>query len=166
MRGELYIVLKNDSGSVIESRHAKNAVMRAGGELIAKLFAGQGVSITHMGVGTNDAPESEEYSTEALSNEIVGETPELQGGTEVALVPEGFTIIENKDLRNYKVKVSGTMPATAAVGTIREAGLIARDDDSAVLYNRVTFAPITKSDDHELTLFWEVTFPYGDLQWF
>jgi hypothetical protein len=34
-----------------------------------------------------------------------------------------------------------------------------------ILYNRVTFAPIQKGDDHELTLFWEITFPYGDLQW-
>ena len=34
-----------------------------------------------------------------------------------------------------------------------------------MLYNRVTFAPVTKGDDHELTLFWEVEFPFGDLQW-
>ena len=25
--------------------------------------------------------------------------------------------------------------------------------------------PILKGDDHELTMFWEITFPYGDLQW-
>jgi hypothetical protein len=29
----------------------------------------------------------------------------------------------------------------------------------------VVFAPVDKGDDHELTLFWEVEFPYGDLQW-
>jgi hypothetical protein len=34
-----------------------------------------------------------------------------------------------------------------------------------VLYNRVTFAPVQKADDHDLTLFWEVSFPYGDLHW-
>ena len=48
---------------------------------------------------------------------------------------------------------------------MREAGLLSRDGDAAILYNRVTFAPITKGNDHELTLFWEVSFPYGDLQW-
>ena len=64
-----------------------------------------------------------------------------------------------------RVKLRGTLPAPAAVGTIREAGLISHDGDSAALYNRVTFAPITKGNDHELTMFWEVSFPYGDLQW-
>jgi hypothetical protein len=34
-----------------------------------------------------------------------------------------------------------------------------------VLYNRVVFPPLDKRDDHELTLFWEVEFPFGDLQW-
>ena len=29
----------------------------------------------------------------------------------------------------------------------------------------MTFSPIEKTGDHELTLFWEVGFPYGDLQW-
>jgi hypothetical protein len=27
----------------------------------------------------------------------------------------------------------------------------------------VVFPTISKGDDHELTLFWEVSFPYGDL---
>jgi hypothetical protein len=57
------------------------------------------------------------------------------------------------------------VPAAGAVGTIREAALLSRSGDNATLYNRVTFAPIQKTDDHELTLFWEIGFPYGDLQW-
>jgi len=64
-----------------------------------------------------------------------------------------------------RVRVRGTVPAAAAVGTIREAALVSRSGDNATLYNRVTFSPIQKTDDHELTLFWEVGFPYGDLQW-
>ena len=48
---------------------------------------------------------------------------------------------------------------------MREAGLLSRGDGDPVLYNRVIFAPIEKGADHELTLFWEVAFPYGDLQW-
>ena len=63
------------------------------------------------------------------------------------------------------MRVRGTVPAAAAVGTIREAALLARDGDSVRLYNRVIFAPIEKAADHELTLFWEIAFPYGDLQW-
>ena len=63
------------------------------------------------------------------------------------------------------VRVRGTIPAADAVGTLREAALMARSGDSVQLYNRVIFAPIEKGNDHELTLFWEVGFPYGDLQW-
>jgi hypothetical protein len=68
-----------------------------------------------------------------------------------------------------RVRIRATLPPPAAVGRIREAGLLARpeggDGSTDVLYNRVTFAPIDKRDDHELTMFWEVEFPFGDLQW-
>lgn len=68
--------------------------------------------------------------------------------------------------RLVTVKIRGTMPNASAVGTIREAGLLSKGEGGTVLYNRVTFAPLTKGNDHELTLFWDVSFPYGDLQWF
>ena len=85
--------------------------------------------------------------------------------TEAELAAEAFDEPEVDEInRVVRVRVRGTLPDAAAVGTVREAGLLARSaPDSAVLYNRVTFAPIDKRDDHELTLFWEITFPYGDL---
>jgi hypothetical protein len=64
------------------------------------------------------------------------------------------------------VRIHATIPPDGAIGTVREAGLLARaTPDAATLYNRVTFAPLAKHADHELTMFWEVSFPYGDLQW-
>ncbi len=166
MHAKVRLELNNHIGELIASRQAKNAVMRAGGELIAKLFAGQGAAITHMGVGTDDAPESETFNTAQLTNEMAGDTPGLSGLTEVALPPEAFHLIPDETQRIIKVRVRGTLPANAAVGTVREAGLLSKSGGSTILYNRVTFAPIIKADDHELTMFWEITFPYGDLQWF
>lgn len=163
MRGRLHLQLLDGAGNTLAERRGSNAVMRTGGDLMAKLFAGQGVAISHMGVGTDDTPESGDFSTVALKNESVGDLPALSGLTEVAIAPEAFNFTTDLEQRVVRVRVRASLPAAAAVGTVREAGLIARSDDSTTLYNRITFAPLTKGNDHELTLFWEVSFPYGDL---
>jgi hypothetical protein len=166
MRAHLRAELRDAGGAILAVREAHNAVMRNGARLIAQLFAGQGAGITHMGVGTSSAPESEDFATEGLSNDTVGDLVPLQSPTEAELPPEAFTIELDETQRVVRVRVRGTLPPSAAVGTVREAGLISRSGETAILYNRVIFASMVKGDDHELTLFWEVTFPYGDLQWF
>jgi len=160
MRGRLHIELRDGGGQLVATRDACNAVMRAGADLVARLFAGQGSAITHMGVGTSDAPETDTYNTAALTNDP--DAP-LAGPTEAAIPSDAFTVTVDEQRRLVKVKVRTTLPAAAAAGTIREAGLVSRTNTGAVLYNRVTFAPLAKGADHELTLFWEVSFPYGDL---
>jgi hypothetical protein len=123
--------------------------------MLARLFAGQGIAITHMAVGTSDVPETETFATASLSE-----------ATEVPLSADAFQIEAPDPVKRVvRVRIRGTVPAAAAVGTIREAALMGRDGDNITLYNRVVFAPIEKGDDHEVTLFWEVGFPYGDLQW-
>lgn len=165
MRAQLTIELRNQADETVEIRKAYNSVMQGGAQLIAKLFSGSGTPITHMGVGTSDAPESDSFSTAALTNTGVGDAQPLQAPTEAAIPPEAFSIDVDQTKRVVRVRVRGTLPNSAAVGIVREAGLVSRSGTNAVLYNRVTFAPINKGNDHELTLFWEVTFPYGDLQW-
>lgn len=165
MRAQLTIELKNRANETVETRTAYNSVMQGGAQLIAKLFAGSGTPITHMGVGTSDAPESDSFSTTALTNTGVGDAAPLQAPTEAAIPAEAFAIDVDNVKRVVRVRLRGTLPNNAAVGIVREAGLLSRSGEQAVLYNRVTFAPINKANDHELTLFWEVTFPYGDLQW-
>ncbi len=151
------------SGALLARRRAKNAVMQGGAGLIAALLSGQGSPITHMGVGTSDEPEPETFDRTALTLA----DGVLAGATEAAIAAENFTTEIDETRRVVKLRVRATLPDEAAVGEVREAGLIARTGETdMVLYNRVTFDPITKGDDHELTLFWEVSFPYGDLQWF
>ena len=166
MRGTLLLQVKNKNGHIVATRKNGNAVMRSGGELIARLFAGQGAPITHMGVGTSDAREPDNFSTANLTNDTNDPDTALSGPTEVPLAAEVFQIIPDEVKRVIKVRVRGTLPDAAAVGVIREAGLLSIDGNDKTLYNRVTFAPVTKEDDHELTMFWEVSFPFGDLQWF
>jgi hypothetical protein len=166
MQARVKMILTDTNGVVIARREAKNSVMRGGGELIARLFAGVGQPITHMAVGTSDAATPDDFVMTALKNEAVGELPILAGDTDAALPSAAFVIAVDAEKRLVTVKVRGTLPQSAAVGTIREAGLVSKSAAATVLYNRVTFAPLTKGNDHELTLFWEVSFPYGDLNWF
>ena len=161
MRARMRLELTARDGGTVAVREARNAVMRGGALLVAALFTGaEGTGpISHLGVGTSDAPETDAYDTSALSNA----DPALEGGTEAAVPASAFSVTPDPDRRLAVVRVRATLPETAARGTIREAGLLSKSGDASVLYNRVTFAPVAKAGDHELTLFWEITFPYGDL---
>lgn len=164
MRALLRLELTDRAGQVIDARQAHNAVMREGARLIAGLFAGGQGAITHMGVGISDEPESDTYNTLALTNPTTGDDM-LQGDTMAPIPAEAMIISIDETRRVAMVRVRGTLPPDAAIGTITEAGLISSSETGDILYNRVTFAPVKKAGDHELTLFWEVTFPYGDLNW-
>ncbi len=154
MRARLRIELKTKAGEVIAEREAGNAVLQGGAALLARLFSGQAGGITHMGVGTSDIPESETFATTALAE-----------STEVPIPPDAFQVDPPDPVKRVvRVRVRATVPPADAVGTIREAALLSRSGETVTLYNRVVFAPIEKAGDHELTLFWEVGFPYGDLQ--
>ena len=163
MRGRLHLERRAPDGRLVDERRASNAVMRTGGELVARLFAGAGSPITHMGVGTSDAPESDTFATAALTSGAGADA--LAGGTDVAIPAGAFVIDTDPARRVVLVKLRATLPPTVGVGTIREAGLLARAGSVTTLYNRVTFAAVTKRSEDELSLFWEVSFPYGDVQW-
>lgn len=149
------------NGRVIAERRTRNTVMESGAQIVASLFAGTGVPVTHMAVGISDAT-PEDTALTALTN--TGDEA-LTGETVGPVAPGSIRFETDQVRRVVRVFMRATLPNAAAVGTIREAGLIARrpDPDGDTLYNRVTFAPVVKADDHELTLFWEVEFPFGDL---
>lgn len=164
MKARLSIRLTALDGTLVTERHASNTVMASGARLIADLFAGTGGPITHMGVGTSDSA-PDDVQVESLSNAAQGDAPPLEGATLGAIPAEAFSATLVPERRVVQVRVRGTLPADAAIGRIREAGLVSQGGGGTVLYNRVVFAPVDKRDDHELTLFWEVEFPFGDLQW-
>jgi hypothetical protein len=165
MQATVRLELRSADGSVREVRRARNSVMKLGAELVARLFAGTAASgITHMGVGTNGSPQRPDFGTETLDVNV-DRPDDVKGDAMTPVAPADVKIAVDETRRLIVVKLHATLPKEAAIGTLREAGLLAAAGQAFVLYNRVTFAPITKSDDHELTMFWEVTFPYGDLNW-
>jgi hypothetical protein len=155
VRAQLHLELRTRAGELVTERRAHNAVLQSGASLLARLFAHQAAGITHMAVGSSDAPESDAFVTTALADAV-----------EVPIPAEAFQIdAPDAVKRVVRVRVRAAVPAEQAVGTLREAALLSRDGDIVTLYNRVIFAPLEKGNDHELTLFWDVAFPYGDLQW-
>jgi hypothetical protein len=155
MRAHLRLELKSKSGETIAVRQGYNSVLQSGASLLAQLFSGHGSAITHMAIGTSDTPEGDAFGTTALTDAIV--TP---------IAADGFSVDPPDAVKRVvRVRVRATVPAAGVVGTIREAALMSMSGETTTLYNRVTFSPIEKTADHELTLFWEVGFPYGDLQW-
>jgi hypothetical protein len=154
MRARLHLQLRDAEGRLLAERQVGNAVLQGGATLLARLFTAGGAGISHMAVGSSDAPETEAFATIAL-----------QDATEVPIGADAFQIDAPDPVRRVvRVRVRATVPAPDAVGTLREAALLSRTGQVPTLYNRVVFNAIEKGDDHELTLFWEVAFPYGDLQ--
>jgi hypothetical protein len=155
MRAFLRVELRRTDGGLITVREGHNSVLRGGAALLANMFAAKSTGITHMAVGSSDAPETQDFTTAALTNP-----------TEVPITSDAFQIDAPDPVKRVvRVRVQGTVPAAANIGTVREAGLVAHNGNAVSLYNRVVFAPIDKAAGHELTLFWEVGFPFGDLQW-
>ncbi|HVE70032.1 MAG TPA: hypothetical protein VNI54_01590 [Thermoanaerobaculia bacterium] len=168
MRATVRLELRDEAGEIIGVRRAKNSVMKSGAEMLADLFTGKSTAaITHMGVGISGESEEGTFVRDTLTT--AGDAPDaLTGATDTTIAPADFTIKADPERRLVVVQCHATLPKSAAVGTLREAALLSRAGGEPVvtkLYNRVTFAPIRKQDDHELTMFWEVTFPYGDLNW-
>jgi len=164
MRARLRMELRDRDGTLLQTRAAHNTVLRTGGQLIADLFSGGGGPITHMAVGTSDADPTS-VSVAALGNDDGTGQPGITGDALAAIPPEAFTVAVDELRSRVLVKVRATLPDAAGVGLLREAGLVSRQDGSDVLYNRVVFPAIEKGNDHDLTLFWEIEFPFGDLQW-
>ncbi|MBT2500896.1 hypothetical protein J7E25_17525 [Agromyces sp. ISL-38] len=164
MRAKLYVELRDRHGAVLQTRAAHNTVLQTGGRLIADLFTGAGGPITHMAVGTEDADPTS-VTVAALGNDDGQGGPGITGDTAAPIPPDAFAITVDEPRSRVLVKVRATLPDAAGVGTLCEAALVSRQGGTDVLYNRVVFTPLTKGDDHDLTLFWEIEFPFGDLQW-
>ncbi len=164
MRAKLRMELRDRRGALLQTRAAHNTVLRTGGRLIADLFSGTGGPITHMAVGTSDADPTS-VAVAALGNDDGAGQPGITGEAVAEIPSDAFVVDVDEPRSRVLVKVRATLADAAAVGTLREAALMSRQAGADVLYNRVVFPPIAKGDDHDLTLFWEIEFPFGDLQW-
>jgi hypothetical protein len=157
MRGAMMLYLIDRSGNIIQTQSNKNRIVKTGRKLVAELFAGVAgtppAKVTHMGIGTGDAAATDEQDKLVAPREPrkAIATPQYEEFDEV--ISRGVTV------RRIKVKLSTEFDFNEANGNepLREAGIF-NAVTGGVMYNRVTFQPVTKTDAFKLTLLWEIIF--------
>lgn len=155
---------RDPGGRVSARRRAGNAVLESGALLVADLFrGGPGGAVTHMTVGADPTPEVPPFTTPTLAVSHP-ETGELTGERDVAVAVDGFTVTVQADEHRIALAARVVLPGApdGLRGPVAEAALVhISGDGERRLYNRVTFEPLDKRADQELSLYWEVFFPYG-----
>lgn len=153
--GRLTLRLHAPDGRVVDERVAHNDITLAGRQLVARLFNGtvqeQVPRVSRMCVGSS----GEAFNAE--KNAL---------GAVIGCVPidsvEESTVADSSSRQRKRLRITGELGTTQCNGELREAGLFTarneRDPAAEVMYNRVTFAPINKSPEFQLTLVWDILF--------
>jgi len=168
--GRLRVEVRDASGVLVGAREVPNTVVRSGAELLAALFTGKTATpLNGFGVGTNGQPTSAPYEVPSLAAFDEAGQP-LVGPVAAPIAPDAFTVETVAAEQRVRIRARSVLPpqaANAADGrdvAIAEAALGVLDGTGAKLaaiYNRVVFEPIPKAREHELVLYWEISFPYG-----
>ncbi len=157
MHGALTLQLSNRAGAVVSEAHYQNRIVTSGRSLIAQMFAGVsgGVppsQVTHMAVGTDARAPSD--ADAALAAERAPR--KAISGVDYSEISEGTGANEIKRVRARLTAVFDFGDANGAA-PLREAGIFTADA-GGVMYNRVVFDPVTKTDAFKLTLLWDIVF--------
>ncbi len=154
LQGHLTLQMSDRSGRVVYQKRFKNRIVTTGRRLVAEFFSGvvagaPPAAVTHMAVGENATPPADGHTalqsqrgdrnliTDAVVDEIVdGSVARVQVSLQAV-----FDFGEAND------------PGTP----LTEAGIFNAATDG-VMYNRVVFEPVTKTDAFKLTLFWDIVF--------
>lgn len=136
MKGELTIVVRDESGLVKNSLHVPNLVVTAGKNFIASRIVGTASPImSHMAIGTGTA-------TPAAGDTTLG--------TEAGRVTTTGTASTNQ------VTFTSTFPAGTGTGAITEAGVF-NAASLGTLLCRTTFPVVNKAAGDSIAITWVVT---------
>ncbi len=154
LAGCLLIEVYNSSGQRVLHRRHPNLITNQGRILVAQLFAGviQGISAKAIaiGVGTTDADATNTQlgqKVDQVNASLLGGGTPGQAGTQST----SLTLTAHFD----PLPQAGASPQA-----ITEAGILLtpQGNNAPILYNRVVFAPITRTAQLSLDLSWEVSF--------
>jgi hypothetical protein len=153
MHGRLLLVATDRDGVLVTRRDCKNRIVRTGRLLVAQMFGGVsgGVilsKVTHIAIGTNATPPSDDQL--ALLAERSPRRP---------VADPVYSDITEAGVTRVKVTLTSTFDFGEGNGpeALQEAALF-NAETGGVMYNRVVFEPVTKTNAFKLTLFWEVVF--------
>jgi hypothetical protein len=163
--------LREPGGPVLCRREARNTVLRSGAELIADLLSGRAaIPINAVAVGIDPEPSAPPYERSALTTALDG-SPVSENVVQPISVADAEPEKADDDFQ-IKLRFRSVLPpglgapladdAPAAESGEAALGVLAEDGQSlARIYNRVVFEPIPKRREHELSLYWEISIPYG-----
>lgn len=153
--GRLTLRLHAPDGRVVDERVAHNDITLAGRSLVARLFnvreEAEVPRVSRMCVGSSG--EAFDARKKALGA-VIGCVP-------VASV-EASDVTDAAGKARRRLRITGELGTGQCNGELREAGLFTAENPenraTEVMYNRVTFAPINKSSEFQLTLVWDIIF--------
>ncbi len=156
MLGALRLQLVDVSGAVVRDERITNRIVTSGRQLVAQLFAGQAggvppAQVTHMAVGTGATAAADGDKT------LVAERAPRQKIAEVDYSEISETA--GGDGRRVRARLTAVFDFGDANGAepLREAGIFTAAANG-VMYNRVVFDPVTKTNAFKLTLLWDIIF--------
>lgn len=155
MRGSLTLWLTDAGGNRRGELRRHNRIVTSGRLLVAQLFGGitagpPPAKVTHMavGTGTKDPDDGQTGLTAEVARNAITEvtyTPFADGtgaGAAQRVRVSLKSIFDFPDANGAALTEAGIFTAPAA----------------GVMYNRVTFLPVNKTKEFQLTLLWDVVF--------
>jgi hypothetical protein len=153
MHGCLTLRVSDREGRTHYERPHKNRIVTSGRMLVAHLFGGveSGASptqVTHMAVGTNGTAPAD--GDQALRAQRGGRKE--MGEVSYEEFPDG-------GVTRVRTRLTAEFDFDEANGAdpLRESGVFNAAEDG-VMYNRVVFDPVTKTEAFKLTLIWDIVF--------
>jgi hypothetical protein len=157
MHGRLQLQVVDRQGRVVQEQRCQNRIVTGGRQLVAQLFGGVSGGtppgrVTHMAVGTNPVAPADDQT--GLGTERSPRKPI----TEVTY-SEFDEAVPGGNVRRVRASLRAVFDFNEANGPepLREAGIFTAET-GGVMYNRVVFDPVTKTDAFNLTLLWDITF--------
>jgi len=151
LRGQLSLALIDREGRTVMSQRASNLVVTTGREMVANLFSGIKIDpVNFVAVGTGE--KISEEGDQTLVSQLGNRKALLVFNPSLDLVTAG----KGADTRK-KITRTVELDFNEANGELREAGLF-NAAEGGIMYNRVVFPTVTKTDSFKLTLVWEILF--------
>ncbi|HWS87650.1 MAG TPA: hypothetical protein VN282_11840 [Pyrinomonadaceae bacterium] len=158
MRGSVTLLVTDRDGAVVYERREHNRIVKSGRDLVAKLFAGapgqqQPTRVTHMGVGTDGTEPTDDQTA------LLKERPARDGVPRKPIEEVSFAEFADAGVKRVRVTLRAVFDFEEANGAepLREAAVF-NAASGGVMYNRVTFKDVTKTNAFKLTLLWDITF--------
>ena len=158
MRGALTLQLVERDGRVAHTQIRRNRIVKSGRLLVAQLFGGVSsgtppTPVSHVAVGIDGTAPTDDDA--ALGSQRA--TPNAI--TAVTYLPFDDPVAGGGVVKRTRASVTAVFDFDEANGPepLREAGLLTAAS-GGVLYNRVVFDPVTKTNAFKLTVLWDVVF--------